>query len=187
MSLRANSFLSTAEPVQCISGSGSAELSNVLFADSGNSSDCALHESVMPVSSSLRSPTTQTEETGFRASTVSSTAVDRTDPGSSTSLLENEHSHINSLLRSLPSDLTDEQYDHAEAFIRSQVPFRGRSTTLAVLASSRIALTRVITVLTLSNCDVTHRPSFRSLTNMCKICLSTMSLSLLLRHGVLMW
>jgi len=34
MSLRANSLLSTAEPVQCISGSGSVELSKSLFADS---------------------------------------------------------------------------------------------------------------------------------------------------------
>ena len=49
MLLRANSFLSTAEPVQCLSGSSSANLSNFLFADSGNSSDFALHdESVMP-------------------------------------------------------------------------------------------------------------------------------------------
>jgi len=44
MSLRANSFLSTAEPVQCLSGTGSAELSDFLFADSGNSSDFALHD-----------------------------------------------------------------------------------------------------------------------------------------------
>jgi len=54
MLLGANSFLSTAEPIQCLSGSGSAELSDTLFADSGNSGDFASHdESVMPVSSSL--------------------------------------------------------------------------------------------------------------------------------------
>jgi len=56
-SLRANSLLSTAELVQCLSGSGSCELSNFLFVDSGNLSDFVLHdESVMPVSSSLRPP-----------------------------------------------------------------------------------------------------------------------------------
>jgi len=55
-SLRANSLLSMAEPVQCIFGSSSSELSNFLFADSGDSSDFALRdESAMPVSSSLRS------------------------------------------------------------------------------------------------------------------------------------
>jgi len=36
MSLRANSLLSTAEPVQCLSSSSSVDLSNFLFADSGN-------------------------------------------------------------------------------------------------------------------------------------------------------
>ena len=129
MSLRANSFFSTAEPVQCISGSGSAELSDVLLADGGDSVDCVSHdESAMLVSSSLRSPPTQTEDTGLCASTVSSTtADDRTDSDSSTSLSENEHGHIDSLLHSLPSDLTDEQRDHAEAFIRSRASVFSRS------------------------------------------------------------
>jgi len=119
-SLRANSLLGMAEPVQCLSGSGSAELSDFLFADSGNSSDFALHdESVMPVSSSLRSPMAQTEETGLHASTVSSTTAGSTDSDSSTSHSGDAQDHIDSLLRSLPSDLTDEQRNRAEAFIRS--------------------------------------------------------------------
>jgi len=60
-SLRANSLLGMAEPVQCLSSSGSAELSELLFAYSGDSSDFALHdESVMPASSSLRSRMAQT-------------------------------------------------------------------------------------------------------------------------------
>jgi len=53
-SLRANSLLSMAEPVQCLSSTGNCELSNSLFADSDVLSDLVLQdESVMPVSSSL--------------------------------------------------------------------------------------------------------------------------------------
>jgi len=37
------------------------------------------------------------------------------------------HDHIDSLLRSLPSDLTDVQRDHAEAFIRSRASVFSRS------------------------------------------------------------
>jgi len=40
-SLRANSLLGMAEPVQCLSSSGSPKLSDFLFADSGDSSDFA--------------------------------------------------------------------------------------------------------------------------------------------------
>jgi len=70
---------------------------------------------------------TQTEETGLHASTVSSTTAGSTDSDSSTSLSENEHDHIDSLLRSLPSDLTDVQRDHAEAFIRLRANVFSRS------------------------------------------------------------
>jgi len=50
-----------------------------------------------------------------------------TDSDSSTSLSGDEQDHINSLLRSLPSDLTDEQCDRAEAFIRSRTRVFSRS------------------------------------------------------------
>jgi len=102
LSLRANSFLSTAEPVQCLSGSGSADLSDVLFADSSNLIDCVVpDESAMLVSVSLRSSPMQTAEAGLHASTVSSTtAADRTDSDSSDSLPGNVHDHIDSLLQS---------------------------------------------------------------------------------------
>jgi len=93
MSLRANSFLSTAELVQCISGSSSADLSDVLLAGSSNSVDSVTpDESDMLVSASLRSSPTQTVETGLHASTVSSTTTaDRMDSDSSASLSENAH------------------------------------------------------------------------------------------------
>ena len=129
MSFRANSLLSTAEPAECISGSGSADLSDVLCVDSSKSVGCVTpDESVVLVSDSLRSPPTSTEETGLRAATVClMTAADRTDSDSSASLPENAHDHIESLLRGLPPDLTDEQRDRAEAFIRSRANVFSRS------------------------------------------------------------
>jgi len=70
----------------------------------------------------------QTAETGLHASTISSTTTaDRTDSDSSDSLPENAHDHIDSLLRSLPSDLTDVQRDCAEAFIHSRASVFSRS------------------------------------------------------------
>ena len=99
-----------AEPLQCLSGTRSSELSTALFADSGDSSGFALHdESVLPVSSSSRPPTALTEGTVCRTSTVSSMMANPADSDSSTSLLGDGQDHIDSLLRSLPSDLSDEQ------------------------------------------------------------------------------
>jgi len=117
-----------AEPVQCVSGTGSAELSDFLFADGGDSSDFALYDdSVVPVSSSFRSPTMQTGETGLRASTVSSTTAALLDSDSSTSPSGDAQNDIDSLLHSLPSDLMDEQRDRAEAFIRLRANVFSRS------------------------------------------------------------
>jgi len=123
ISLKANSLLSTAEPVQCLSGSGSADLSDVLLVDNSNSIDCVAPDgSAMLVSDSLCSPTTTTVETRLRAATVSSTtAAARMDSDSSDSLPENAHDHLDSLLHGLPPDLTDAQRDGAEAFICSCV------------------------------------------------------------------
>jgi len=129
IALMANSFLSTAELVQCLSGSGSADLSDVLLVDSSDSIDCVMPAvSAMLVSDSLCSSPTTTVETGLRTATVSSTTTaDHTDSDSSDSLSENAHDHIDSLLRSLPSDLTDAQRGRAEAFIRSHASVFSRS------------------------------------------------------------
>ena len=127
-SLRANSFLSIAEPVQCLSGTGDIELSNDSFVDSDDSSDFVLHdETVMPVSSSLRPTPAQTDGTEFRASTVSSTTVDLMDSDSLTLSAGDTSDDIDSLLRSLPLDLSDDQHDRAEAFIRSPANVFSRS------------------------------------------------------------
>jgi len=66
ISLKANSLLSTAEPVQCISGSGSADLSDVLLVDSSNSIDCVAPDgTALLVSDSLRSSQTTAVEMGL--------------------------------------------------------------------------------------------------------------------------
>ena len=128
-----------AEPVQCISSTGDVELSNVLFADSGNSSDGMLvDESVLPVSSSLRPIPAQTDGTELCASSVSLSTADSTDPDSSTLPTGYACDHIDSLLCSLPLDLSDDQRDRAKAFIcsRANVSSQGRSLTLVELISS---------------------------------------------------
>jgi len=113
----------------------------------------------------------QTEGTELRTSTVSLATADSTDPDSSILLARYVHDHIDSLLHSLPTDLLDEQRDREEAFIRSHVNVFSRSEyDIGRTNVIPTALIRVITVLTLSNCDVTQRPSFWSLTNMCNIC-----------------
>jgi len=110
------------------SGTCNGERSNSLFADSGDSSDLVLFdESVMPVSSSLRPTMVQTDGTELRTSTVSSTTAEPTDSDSSILPVGDARDHIDGLLRSLPLDLSDEQHDHAKAFIRSRTNVFSRS------------------------------------------------------------
>jgi len=100
-----------------------------LLVDSSNSNDCvATDGSAMLVSDSFRSQPTATAVTELRAATVSSTtAAACADPDPPDTLSEDAHDHLDSLLRSLPSDLTDEQRDRAEAFIRSRASVFSRS------------------------------------------------------------
>jgi len=69
----------------------------------------------------------QTDGTELRTLTVSATTADSTDPDSSTLLARDAHDHIGSLLRSLPTDLSDEQHDCARAYIRSRANVFSRS------------------------------------------------------------
>ena len=125
-SLSINSFLSMAELVQCLSGTDS-EPASLMF---GSSSDCcdskSSDESTLPASSSLLSDLMLTDETELRASSVSSQTVDATVSDSST-YSEDRLEHIDSLLRSLPADLTSEQRQRAETFIRSHANVFSRS------------------------------------------------------------
>ena len=83
----------------------------------------------MLVSDSFRSQPTTTAETELRAASVS-TASARADPDPPDTPSEYAHDHLDSLLRGLPSDLTDEQRDmqrHSSALAR--MSFQGPSTT----------------------------------------------------------
>jgi len=141
-------------------------------------------ESVMTVLSTLRPTMAQTDGTKVRTSTVSLMTAEPTDSDSSTLPVGDAHDHIDGLLLSLLSDLSDEQRDCTEAFIRSRANVFSRSEyDIGRTNIIPTALTRVITVLISSSCDVIQWLSFRSLTSMCNICSSKMSLSLLLHHG----
>jgi len=117
--LSANSLLSMAEPVQCLSGTG-CEPTDSLLADSDACCDSMLFdESAVPASSSLQPAMVPMDGAELLVSSVSAATSDATDPDSLTSPSGDQQDHIDSLLRSLPSDLTSDQRDHAETFIRS--------------------------------------------------------------------
>jgi len=105
-SLSANSFLSMAEPVQCLSGTG-YEPASLMFDSSSSNCDVMLsEESILRVSSSPLSHLMSTDGTELCASSVSEATVEATASGSSSSSSEGQLDHIGSLLRSLPDDLT---------------------------------------------------------------------------------
>ena len=68
-----------------------------------------------------------TDGTELHTSTFSTATADMMDPDSSTLPAGGPHDHIDSLLHSLPSDLSDEQCVRAEAFIRSRVDVFSKS------------------------------------------------------------
>jgi len=105
--LSVNLFLSMVEPVQCLSGTG-YEPSSLIFDGSSSNGDSMLFEEyALPVSSSPLSTTMSAEGVALRASSVSATTVEVTASGSSPpSPSEGQLYHIESLLRSLPHDLT---------------------------------------------------------------------------------
>ena len=110
------------------------------------------------------------------------------DPDPPDTPSEYVHDHLDSLLRGLPSDLTDEQRDRAEAFIRSRASVFPRSEY--DIGCTSIIPHRIDTgehIPHFEHFAVILRRSFRSLTSMFKICLSMMSLSLQLRLGFQTW
>jgi len=126
-SLSANSLLSMAEPVQCLSGT-SCKPDNLLLADSNAWCDSMLSdESVVPVLSSLQPAMVPTDGTELCESSVSAATSDATDPDSSTSPSGDQLDHIDGLLRSLPLDLIPDQRDRVENFIRSHANVFSRS------------------------------------------------------------
>jgi len=106
-SLSANSLLSMAEPVQCLS-STRCELDKLMFADSNTLCDSMLSdECVVPVSSSLQLATVPTDGTELRASSISTVTLDATDPDSYSSSAGDQQDHISSLLHSSDIPVTE--------------------------------------------------------------------------------
>jgi len=114
--LSANLLLSTAEPVQCLSGTG-CEPDNLVFADSNACCDSMLSdESVMPVSSCLQPAMVPTDGTELCTSSVSAATSDVTDPDTSTSPSGDELEHIDSLRHRAENFICS----HANVFSRSE-------------------------------------------------------------------
>ena len=116
--LSANSLLSTAEPVQCLSGSG-CERSDSF----GTDSDAWCVSSLLgdsapsgpPVPPPVMAPADGPDclASSVAAATRDASALDPSPSPSGDSL-----EHISSLLDRLPSDLTADQRERAETFIR---------------------------------------------------------------------
>jgi len=125
--LSANAFLSMAEPVQCLSDDG-YEPASLTFDGSSSKCDAMLFdETAPPVLSSLLSPQMSADGTELHASSVSATTVEATASDSSLPSSEGQQDHIESLLQRLPNNLTLNQKQRAEAFIRSRANVFSRS------------------------------------------------------------
>jgi len=178
--LSANLLLSMAELVQCLSGTGHGPTDSLLADSDAHCDSMLFDESAVPVSSSPQPAMVPTDGAELLASSVSAATSDATDPDSSTSASGDQQDHIDSLLRNLPLDLTPDQRDRAETFIRSYANVFskseydiGRTNTLVVRTSSRTALTRMSTALISSSYGVTRPRSFRLLTSTFSTCWST--------------
>ena len=119
--LSANSFLSMAEPVKCLSDTDSSKSSCLTDSDNPFCDSVPTDESVIPVSFSSPPSTVTAGETALRlASSVSTATVDASASDSSISSSEDGMEHIEGLLHSLPDNLTLNQKQRAETFIRSR-------------------------------------------------------------------
>jgi len=117
--LLANSLLSTAEPVQCLYGAA-CEPSDSFSADSDAWCASSLFDdSTLPVPPDPLPAMASADETERLASSVAAATLDASASDSSPSPSRDQLEHIDSLLRGLPSDLTPDQREHAETFIRS--------------------------------------------------------------------
>jgi len=125
--LFADTFLSMAEPVQCLSDDGHKPASPMAKGDKSQSDILFWGESASPAPSSSLSSQMLAGETALRASSVSTTIDEATASSSSTPSTEGLQDHIEGLLQRLPDDLTLDQKQHAETFIRSCANIFSRS------------------------------------------------------------
>jgi len=125
--LPADTFLSMAEPVQCLSDDGHKPASLLAKGDKSQYGALFLEESASPVPSDSPSTQMPVGETALHASSVSTATDEAMASSSSTPSIEGLQDHIESLLQRLPDDLTLNQKQHAETFIRSHANVFSRS------------------------------------------------------------
>jgi len=183
--LSADTFLSMAESILCLLDDGHKSASSMAKGDKSQYDALFLGESASPVPLGSSSSQVSADETALRAASVSTATDDATASSSSTPSTEGLQDHIESLLQRLPDDLTLDQKQHAETFIRSRANVFSRS-------EFDIGRTNIIphsintgdASRTLSSCAVIRLCNFRLSMSMCSTCWSTMSLSPLPRLGV---
>jgi len=101
--LSADTFLSMAEPIQCLSDDGHKPAS--LLTKDDNVIPCFGGESASPVPSGRQSSQVPAGETALRASSVSTAIDEATASSPSTPSTEGSQDHIESLLRRLPGKI----------------------------------------------------------------------------------
>jgi len=117
--LSANSFLSMAKPVQCLSDTDCTAASTTTDSSSPFCASHLFQEPFLPATSSSTPSPVSADGTVHLASSVSSATADAKASGCSSPSSEGQLDHMESLLHRLPDDLTLEQKHHAEEFIRT--------------------------------------------------------------------
>jgi len=126
--LSANSFLSVAEPVQCLSGTERSHTSGVVFAEPADLCDSGLlDESILSAKPGCLSAMVTTDAADANAPTAAATMAKVPAAGSSSPFSEVQSDHIDSLLCNLPAEVTSEQKDRAEQLIRTYAHVFSRS------------------------------------------------------------
>ena len=110
-SLSANSFLSVAKLVQCLSGTD-CHTSGLVSAEPSDLCDSGLlDESILSATPGCLSAMVTTDATDASASSVAATTADASAADLSIPSTEAQSDHINSMLCNLPAELTSEQKD----------------------------------------------------------------------------
>jgi len=104
--LSADTFLSMAEPIQCLSDDSHKPASLMAKGDKSHCDALVMGESASPVSSDSPSSHTSVSETALRASSVSTAIDEATASSSSTPSTEGLQDHIASLLQRLPDKIS---------------------------------------------------------------------------------
>jgi len=110
--LSVNSFLSVAEPMQCLSGTDSSHTSGIVLAEPVYPCGFGLlDESTLSAKSSCLSAMVTTDAVDASAPSAAATTAEVPATGSSSPSSEAQSNHIDGLLCNVPAELTSEQKD----------------------------------------------------------------------------